>query len=56
MDDLLREKNVKTTLKKSAGCSRMRTDAIFIKRGSVPPRCTLGSAVSHQFFLRNGSN
>ena len=27
-----------------------------LKRGSVPPRCTLGSAVLHQFFLRNGSN
>jgi hypothetical protein len=27
-----------------------------IKRGSVPPRCPLGSAVFHQFFLRNGSN
>ena len=25
------------------------------KRGSVPSRCTLGSAVFHQFFVRNGS-
>jgi hypothetical protein len=26
------------------------------KRGSVPPRCPLGSAILHKFFLRNGSN
>ena len=25
------------------------------KRGSVPPRCTLGSAVFAEFFLRNSS-
>jgi hypothetical protein len=24
---------------------------IFFKRGSVPPRCTLGSTVLHKFFL-----
>jgi hypothetical protein len=29
---------------------------IYFKRGSVPPRCPLGSAVLVQFFLRNGSN
>jgi hypothetical protein len=26
----------------------------IFKRGSVPSRCTLGSAVFHQFFLRHG--
>jgi hypothetical protein len=30
--------------------------SFFFKRGSVPPRCTLGSAILHEFFLRNGSN
>ena len=29
---------------------------LYFKRGSVPPRCTLGSAVFPEFFLRNGSN
>jgi hypothetical protein len=29
---------------------------LLFKRGSVPPRCPLGSAVLVQFFLRNGSN
>ena len=29
---------------------------LFFKRGSVPPRCTLGSAILHEFSLRNGSN
>jgi hypothetical protein len=28
----------------------------YFKRGSVPPRCSLGSAVFREFFLRNGSN
>ena len=29
---------------------------VRFKRGSIPPRCTLGSAVLHKFFLKNGSN
>ena len=29
---------------------------VFFKRGSVPPRCPLGSAVFREFSLRNGSN
>jgi hypothetical protein len=29
---------------------------VYFKRGSVPPRCILGSAILVQFFLRNGSN
>ena len=29
---------------------------LALKRGSVPPWCTLGSAILVQFFLRNGSN
>ena len=28
---------------------------VLSKRGSVPSRCTLGSAVLHKFFLRDGS-
>ena len=34
-----------------SGCMRH----MGFKRGSVPSRCTLGSAVFHQFFARNGS-
>jgi hypothetical protein len=29
---------------------------VYFQRGSVPTRCTLGSAVFREFFLRNGSN
>jgi hypothetical protein len=29
---------------------------LYIKRGSVPPRCPLGSAIFSEFFRRNGSN
>jgi hypothetical protein len=29
---------------------------VYFKRGFVPPRRILGSAVFHKFFLRNGSN
>jgi hypothetical protein len=31
------------------GCRLSKTK--YFKRGSVPPRCTLGSAVSPEFFL-----
>jgi hypothetical protein len=33
-----------------------RHAAYNLKRGSVPPRCTLGSAVFHKFSLQNVSN
>ena len=34
---------------------KMRISNSYFKRGSVPPRCTLGSAVFREFFLQNGS-
>ena len=43
--------NMKPTLR-----STLRTCVYYFKRGSVPPRCTLGSAILHKFFLGNGSN
>ena len=49
----------------AAACSRVRLltpdlppilGTPCLKRRSVPPRCPLGSAVSPEFFIRNGSN
>jgi hypothetical protein len=37
-------------------CVHTDVQVYYFKRGSVPPRCTLGSAVFHKFFLQNGSN
>jgi hypothetical protein len=42
--------------KQSSSPPTIFESSFYFKRGSVPPRCPLGSAILREFFLRNGSN